>query len=118
MDSRSAFARGDAARAVGARLRVFDWDKAATLIVERGARKATAGLKGDWEWTGGTILRDGRPLDENKHCFLASIWATPQVYVDGEVIDCWRYEDDTPGWDEDTFWPESARAILDGGRSE
>ena len=117
MDTYEAFARNRRASASGAKLRVFDWDRAATIIVERGARDARAGLQGDWEWTGGVILRDGRPLDENRSCFLASIWATPQVYVDGDVIDCWRYQEDCPGWNENTFWPKSARAILDGGKS-
>ena len=33
---------------------VFDWNKAAQIIKERGATNASAGLSGDWEYTGGT----------------------------------------------------------------
>lgn len=41
---------------------VFDWDKAARLIQEKKPKWATAGLRGDWEYTGGTIYEDGKPV--------------------------------------------------------
>ena len=42
-------------------VKVFDWNRAARLIKDNNVKTASAGLKGDWEWTGGTIF-DGRPL--------------------------------------------------------
>jgi hypothetical protein len=90
---------------------VFDWDKAAQLIRERQPQRASAGLRGDWEWTGGTIYQDGKPVT-NDYTFLASNWATPELSLDGVVVECWRYQKDAPGWDSDTKWPESALAIL------
>lgn len=111
MDTMSAFAMGQANR--GKPLMVFDWDKAAQLIRERGAKRASAGLSGDWEYTGGSIFRDGKPVPgEDTYVYLASTWATPELDIDGEVIDCFRMQDQSPGWDSNTYWPESALAIL------
>lgn len=90
---------------------VFDWDKAARLIKERNARSASAGLRNDWEWTGGTIFVDGKP-DKESYTYLASTWATPELLIDGETIDCWRYANETPDWNHETKWPESALALL------
>lgn len=113
MDSWSAMMRGQAAKAAGNRQRVFDWDKAARIIRDRKPRTAGAGLESDWEYTGGTIYADGAPVTD-EYTYLSSNWATPELEIDGETIDCWRYEDETPGWDSDTKWPESALAILRG----
>lgn len=111
MDTMSAFVMGQANQ--GNEMKVFDWDKAAQLIKERKATTASAGLSGDWEWTGGDILRDGVPVpQDNTYCYLASTWATPELEIDGEIIECYRMQSDTPGWDSDTYWPESARAAL------
>lgn len=114
MDTLSAFARGEANR--GRESMVFDWDKAANLIVESGAVSASAGLRGDWEWTGGDILENGKPVPrEDTYVFLASTWATPELSLDGETVDCFKMESETPGWNADTYWPESALAILAAG---
>ena len=110
MDSMSAFARGEASR--GAPLRVFDWRKAAQLIKERHPRVASAGLEDDWDWTGGIIYTaDGIPDQDDTYTFLASTWATPQLDLDGDVIDCWVWAEGT-GWDSHTFWPSEALKIL------
>ncbi|MBC8424465.1 hypothetical protein H8E07_10110 [bacterium] len=111
MESIKAFAMGEANR--GRELKVFDWDRAAEIIRERGATSAGAGLSGDWEWTGGRILADGKP-DMDDYTYLASTWATPELEIDGEIIDCYRMQSETPGWDSGTKWPDSAVAILDG----
>jgi hypothetical protein len=111
MDTMSAFAKGEAHR--DDPMMVFDWDKAAQIIKERGAQSASAGLAGDWEYTGGDILTDGKPNMED-YTYLSSTWATPQLNIDGDVIDCWVYQDDKPEWDCDTKWPESAVEILNG----
>lgn len=111
MDTMSAFIRGQANR--GKPSMVFDWNRAAQIIKERGAKSASAGLEGDWEWTGGTILTDGKPTPhEDTYVFLASTWATPQLEVDGETIECYVMADQTPGWNSGTYWPDSALTIL------
>ena len=110
MDTLSAFMMG--ARSAGSRTRVFDWDKAARLISERRPDHASAGLGDDWEYTGGCIWRDGAPVLED-YTYLASTWATPELDMDGDVTDCWRWMDE-PGcsWGCDTKWPESALALV------
>lgn len=111
MDSMIAFAMGAMNR--DKTLMVFDWDKAAELIVEHGARSASAGLSGDWEWTGGDILCDGSPVPkEDTYVYLASTWAPPELKIDGEIFECWRFEGDGVEWTADTYWPDSAREIL------
>lgn len=112
MNTIAAFMMGEANR--GRELMVFDWDKAARLIKESGLKDASAGLRGDWGWTGGEIFTDGQPnLDD--YTYLASTWAVPELEIDGETVDCYRMQSETPGWGSDTKWPESALAILKGG---
>jgi hypothetical protein len=111
MDSLAAFFMGEANR--HRELMVFDWDKAARIIKEKKATTASAGLAGDWEYTGGQILRGGIPVPEDEaYVYLASTWAIPELEVDGETIGCYQMESQTPGWDAKTYWPESSRAIL------
>lgn len=110
MDTLLAFAMGDANREN--RMRVFDWNKAATLIKERKPKYADAGLGGDWEWTGGEIFSNGKVVT-NSYTYLASCWAIPEIDIDGDVIPCWSWMDETE-WDEHTKWPDSARKILEG----
>jgi len=113
MDSMQAFAKGEANR--GKEMMVFDWDGAATAIKESGAREASAGLKDDWEWTGGSILTDGKPAkSEDTYVFLASTWATPEIDIDGCTVPCYKMQSETDGWGSDTYWPESALKILNG----
>lgn len=110
MDTIQAMARMEASR--GNASMVFDWDKAAGIIRERKAEVAHAGLRGDWEYTGGIIWRDGAIVpDDDTYTYLASNWANPELEVDGEIIECWLYTDK---WDSGTYWPESARQILGG----
>ena len=118
MDTLTAFARGEASRDQPAM--VFDWDKAASIIRQGRVSGASAGLRDDWDWTGGPILRWGEPVSsEDTYVYLASTWAPPELSMespDGTVtIPCWRYEDET-GWGPQTYWPESALAILRGGQ--
>lgn len=114
MDTALAFMKNQSALASGARPRVFDWDKAAELIRDRRPSVAGAGLQDDWEWTGGRIYADGKPVPRDEtYTFLASNWATPELELDGEVIECWKYVDETDGWDSGTYWPDSALKILE-----
>jgi hypothetical protein len=113
MDTYSAIAMGMANR--GKPSMVFDWIKAANIIVSRKAKEASAGLHSDWEYTGGVILEDGRPVPaEDTYTFLASTWATPELCVDGVTMDCYVMQDETPGWHESTYWPQEALDILEG----
>lgn len=109
MNTIDCFAMGMAT--LGEEMRVFDWDKAARIIKERNPDIAEAGLEEDWCWTGGKIWENGAEV-YNGYVYLASTWATPVLEIDGETIPCWKMESETPGWDADTLWPESAIMIL------
>lgn len=94
--------------------KVFDWDKAATIIKERNAQDASAGLEGDWEYTGGRILEGGKPVpQEDTYTYLSSCWATPELEVDGVLMDCYKMSSEVPDWHSGTYWPQSALDILE-----
>lgn len=104
------------ARKNGSPSKVFDWDKAARIIKERNPQRAAAGLIEDWFWTGGTIYEDGKPNEDSGIAYLMSYWATPTLILicddDREnVIPCWRLAEEV-GWNQKTWWPDSARKIL------
>lgn len=109
MDTMKAFANGEANR--GKELMVFDWDKAAKMIKDSGAACASAGLSGDWEWTGGVIFRDGKVLN-SEYTFLASTWSKPEIEIDGVIHECFVMQSETDGWGSGTKWPESALLII------
>ena len=111
MNTLDAFAMGEANR--GKELMVFDWDKAARIIKERKAESAAAGLRGDWEYTGGVIFEDGKPCKDD-YTYLASTWAAPELSVDGDVIPCYNMQSEVPRWGYNTKWPKSALDILNG----
>lgn len=113
MDTLLAFMMGKANR--GREMMVFDWEKAARLIRKKKPSTASAGLAGDWDWTGGEVYKADKPVpSENTYVYLASTWATPELEMDGLRQDCYRMESKTPGWHEKTYWPDSAVAILKG----
>ena len=114
MRSDLAFAMGEAAQ--GNEQMVFDWDKAARMIVERKPQEASAGLHSDWEWTGGTIYTNGLP-DMKSYTYLASTWATPEIDMDGDVYPCFVMAIKTL-WGAKTKWPASALKILKGRTNE
>lgn len=109
MDTIMAFAMGERNRCK--ELMVFDWNKAARLIKERKPFKASAGLRDDWEWTGGIIFENGKPV-KDKSTYLSSTWAVPELCLDGDVIDCYKMAHEVPSWGADTRWPKSALDIL------
>jgi hypothetical protein len=109
MDSLEAFALGQANR--DKELMVFDWEKAAKLIKQKGEKNASAGLRNDWEWTGGMIFTNGKP-DMDDYTYLASTWAIPELEINGEIFECYKMQSDRPGWDSDTKWPKTALRIL------
>lgn len=104
-------ARVMAAAQRGDPFKVFDWDKAATILNERRPTLAEAGLEGDWNYTGGCIWKDGQPFTDS-YTYLGSMWATPCLKINGELIPCFT-TDESKGWTTDTQWPETARELLD-----
>lgn len=93
--------------------KVFDWIKAAEIIRDRKPQIASAGLRDDWGCTGGTIYQDGKPVPvDSTYTFLASTWATPEIDIDGEVVECYRMQSEVPDWNAETYWPIEALAIL------
>ena len=112
MDTMYGFMMGELNR--GKEKMVFDWDKAARIIKESKCKYASAGLDGDWEWTGGTIYDRGQPVMDS-YTYLSSTWATPLLDIDTSLtsIPCYKMQSETPGWDFDTKWPESALKILE-----
>ena len=115
MDTMSAFLMGEMNR--HKEQMVFDWDKAARLIAEKKPKVASAGLRGDWEYTGGVIYAAGEPI-KNCSTFLASTWAVPELALNGWRIECFRMQHEVPGWNAVTAWPDSALAILEGSKDE
>lgn len=107
MDTLSAFGMGEANR--GREAMVFDWEEAERRIKASGTQNATAGLRGDWEWTGGPILENGRRLSaDESYTYLASTWAEPELDLcqgDGPEP-CYRMRSQTPGWGATTRWPQ------------
>ena len=98
MDSLNAFAMGQAHRHKESM--VFDWNKAAHLIRENKANSASAGLRDDWEYTGGDILENGKPVSkDDTYTYLASTWATPELQMDGELIDCFKMQSEFKKFD-------------------
>ncbi len=107
--AKAAIARGDVGR-------VFDWDKAARRIIEEQAFVASSGLQSDWPSTGGEIWRNGKPVpQEDTYTYLASLWATPELDIDGNVEACFIGADQTE-WDSGTYWPASALAIIEAAQ--
>lgn len=111
MNTLEAYARNLAA--AGNEMKVFDWDEAARLILESGCKEAGAGLESDWEWTGGKIFEDGKPVMDY-YTYLRSTWATPQISLDGKLVECYKMQSEAPDWDAKTKWPKSALDILKG----
>ena len=115
MDTWMAFAMGAANR--NKEPMVFDWNKAARVIKERRPKCASAGLRSDWEYTGGTIYEDGKPVMD-AYTYLASTWAVPELDMDGDIVECFRMEHEVPGWGSKTKWPKSALDILSSEEME
>lgn len=89
---------------------VFDWDRAAKMIAKRRPTQASAGLRDDWENTGGVIYENGKAVKDS-YTFLESYWATPELEMDGEVTPCYLMKSMTK-WDAMTKWPKSSLKIL------
>lgn len=111
MDILSAIAQSNANR--NQELKVFDWDKAAQIIKKEKLYTVYAGLTEDWDYTGGCILINGI-IPKHNTAYLSSTWATPVISVDnGIFVECYKMASEVPNWNDETYWPESARRILD-----
>ena len=101
---------------------VFDWDKAAEILLksvrEAGVKEASAGLSGDWGWTGGIILENSKIPDSRAGSYLSSTWADPEIEIAGNRFPCYKMQSEVPNWGPDTFWPDSAREIFEGGMAD
>lgn len=108
MDSFTAMMMGMANR--DREMMVFDWDKAARLILYHQPKCAEAGLLGDWAMTGGTIYQD-KQLIKDSYTYLASTWAKPLLRLDDVDYECYTMQSQTE-WNAETKWPQSALDIL------
>lgn len=123
MNTNEAIERNFAAIKRGTASRVFDWRKAANLLVEKMKEGdpfvAYAGLESDMEWTGGPILSfDGYSFKLNKdsYTYLASTWAKPILVIHYEdesdlELCCWEYSEGSE-YNSSTKWPPEAVNIL------
>lgn len=114
MDTMTAYFRAQAASKRGDKVRVFDWIAAANIIKHQKPQHVYAGLAGDWENTSDVIwtAENGIPTSRGD-TYLSSVWAAPEICIDGEFEECWIYEDESPGWEAQTFWPDEARHIIE-----
>lgn len=97
--------------------KTFDWDKAAEIIRENlklyPDLTASAGLQGDWDYTGGTIFRDGKPYMDS-YTYLSSGWAVPTLIIesdDEEILETPCYLEDSR-FTADSKWDEISLKIL------
>ncbi|MFA5634161.1 MAG: hypothetical protein WC973_03345 [Candidatus Dojkabacteria bacterium] len=107
-----------AASKKGNKLQAFDWDKAAQIIKEKLILHpdlvAEAGLQGDWNYTGGIIFKNGKPVKED-YTYLASNWAKPTLILswdkeEQEEIPCFIEQNDR--FKDDSKWDVESLSIL------
>lgn len=96
----------------------FDWDKAAKIIKKNlklhPDLKAEAGLQLDWEYTGGTIFEQGKPVIDD-YTYLSSDWAKPTLILswggfEQMEIECFTKENDRFG--SKSKWDDKSLKIL------
>ena len=113
MDTMKAFEMGIANR--HKEQKVFDWNKAASLIRTHRPSVAIAGLSGDMEYTSDIIFENKKPV-KNADIYLASTWAVPVLLIDGTAFECYKMAHEVPRWGAKTIWPKSALEILKGAK--
>lgn len=116
LDTQQAFKNGQDNR--DKPYKIFDWVKAAHIIVDNDIKNAVAGLDGDFEWTADLILEKGKPLSDG-YSYLWSTWATPTlVDADSEKeYPCFCTEDNNPRhYDKKSKWDEESLEILKKGK--
>ena len=99
--------------------KTFDWDKCAEIIREKLKEfpnlVAETGLQRDWDYTGGVIFKDSKPVSKT-YTYLSSNWAIPTLIIsnDGEEleeIECFT-EDVNTRFDSGSKWDAESLAIL------
>lgn len=104
--------------AAGNPQKVFDWNKAASIIKDKYKKHkdliAEAGLQGDWDYTGGIIFKEGKPINDN-YTYLSSNWATPKLILswnnqEQEEIECFLIGEDK--YSSDSKWDEESLKTL------
>jgi hypothetical protein len=94
-------------------MKILDWHKIAEYIKQYKPHTVHAGLSEDWRYTCALVWYRGIVETSSYNYYFASDWATPQIRVDYECIDCFITEDDNPaGFNAETWWPQVARDIL------
>ena len=98
-------------------MKSFDWNKAAEIIKENLAKYpnliASAGLQGDWAYTGGEIFENGKPTNDN-YTYLSSNWAIPTLIIENdgeEILEVACYEDENK-FDSSSKWDKESLEIL------
>ena len=99
-------------------IKAFNWDEAAKIIREKAKIHtdliAEAGLKGDWEHTGGVIFSNGKPTN-GSYTYLASNWAKPTLKLkwDGKEQEEWECSiEENERFHSSSEWDERSIAIL------
>lgn len=84
MDSMSAFAMGQSARAQGAKMQYFNAEKIIKLLKKHKTKEGSVWLSGDKEYTETEVRLATKKLHGEDMGVDGSIWATPMLGVNGE----------------------------------
>jgi len=86
---------------------VFNWNLAAKLIRTYGAIVAEASIPG----VGSVVIwKEGGPAPREPFEFAGT--GVIELRIGDEVWNCITAKTDHPDWNKDTYWPESALAIV------
>ena len=91
---------------------VFDWDRAAPLIRAYRATTAYAAVGGGDPRV--AIVKEGKPALREPFKFAGT--SVFELWIGDEVWNCFAPRSEKPEWDEHTWWPDSARALLTRGQ--
>lgn len=123
LKSRDIFFPGDAMSLINAvniivdaaRVRVFDWDRAAALIKATGAQTALAGIDKDWLSSSDSIFDDGRArVDSACQAWTENPNMSPCLELDGKRMPCFKemWVSDITVADRRAIWPGRSAEIL------
>jgi len=87
MDTISAFARGESARARGESMTYFDATKIKKLMEQHNVTEAEIFLESDREWTNTNIEIKNNKVIGKYMGVTGSIWATPMLDIQGEIFE-------------------------------
>lgn len=102
----------------GNKVMAFDFDNAAEIIKREFKLHpdliAEAGLQGDWNYTGGTIFKNGKPTNDS-YTFLASNWAKPTLILTWDGIEQHEIEcsiEENERFNSESKWDKISIEIL------